>query len=125
MRAPFQEGTFPAPVKYGYASVGTIERGPAALAGRAAFVLYPHQTCYVVPATAVHLLPAGVPPARAVLAANLETAINGVWDARVQVGDCVAVVGAGTVGSLVAYVAGRIQGCDVELVDLNRSRAGV
>jgi len=125
MAAPFQAGTFPAPVKYGYASVGTIERGPAALAGRAAFVLYPHQTCYVVPAAAVHVLPDGVPPARAVLAANLETAINGVWDAGVQVGDGVTVVGAGTVGSLVAYVAGRIPGCDVELVDLNPSRAAV
>jgi Zn-dependent alcohol dehydrogenase len=125
MAAPFQAGTFPAPVKYGYASVGTIERGPAALAGRAAFVLYPHQTCYVVPAAAVHLLPDGVPAARAVLAANLETAVNGVWDAGVQVGDRVTVVGAGTVGSLVAYIAGRIPRCDVELVDVNASRAAI
>jgi threonine dehydrogenase-like Zn-dependent dehydrogenase len=125
MAAPFQSGTFPAPVKYGYASVGTIERGPEALAGRRAFVLYPHQTCYVVPAAAVHVLPDGVPSARAVLAANLETAINGVWDADVQVGDRVTVVGAGTVGSLVAYIAGRIPHCDVELVDVNASRAAV
>ena len=108
MAAPFQVGAFPAPVKYGYASVGTIERGPAALTGRRAFVLHPHQTCYVVPASAVHLLPDSVPPARAVLAANLETAVNGVWDAGVHVGDRVTIVGAGTVGSLVAYIAGRM-----------------
>jgi hypothetical protein len=125
MAAPFQAGSFPAPVKYGYASVGTIERGPAALAGRPAFVLYPHQTCYVVPAAAVHVLPDGVPPARAVLAANLETAINGVWDAGIQVGDRVTIVGAGTVGSLAAYIAGGIPQCDVELVDVNPSRAAV
>ena len=125
MAAPFQAGMFPAPVKYGYANVGTIEHGPAALAGRHAFVLYPHQTCYVVPAAAVHLLPDGVPAARAVLAANLETAVNGVWDAGVQVGDRVSVVGAGTVGSLVAYLAGRIPRCDVELIDVNRSRAAI
>jgi hypothetical protein len=125
MAAPFQAGTFPAPVKYGYSSVGMIERGPAALAGRRAFVLYPHQTCYVVPAAAVHLLPEGVPAARAVLAANLETAVNGVWDAGVQVGDRVTVVGAGAVGSLVAYLTGRIPQCDVELVDVNPSRAAV
>ena len=125
MAAPFQAGTFPAPVKYGYASVGTIERGPASWSGRRAFVLYPHQTCYVVPAAAVHLLPDGVPPARAVLAANLETAVNGVWDAAINVGDRVTIVGAGTVGSLVAYVAGRIAHCDVELVDVNPARAAV
>ena len=125
MAAPFQAGAFPAPVKYGYASVGTIESGPGNLAGRRAFVLYPHQTCYVVPVAAVHLVPDGVPAARAVLAANLETAINGVWDAGIQVGDRVTIVGAGSVGSLVAYMAGRIPECDVELVDVNPSRAAV
>ncbi|HKB12738.1 MAG TPA: zinc-binding alcohol dehydrogenase [Vicinamibacterales bacterium] len=125
MAAPFQAGTFPAPVKYGYASVGTIERGPAALAGRRAFVLYPHQTCYIVPAAAVHVLPDSVPASRAVLAANLETAINGVWDAGIQVGDRVTVIGGGTVGSLVAYIAGRVPHCDVELVDVNGSRRAV
>jgi 2-desacetyl-2-hydroxyethyl bacteriochlorophyllide A dehydrogenase len=125
MAAPFQAGTFPAPVKYGYASVGTIARGPSAISGRAAFVLFPHQTCYVVPAAAVHLIPDDVPAARAVLAANLETAINGVWDGSVQVGDRVTIVGAGTVGCLAAYVAGRIPGCDVELIDVNASRAAI
>jgi len=125
MRAPFQEGTFPAPVKYGYASVGTIERGPAELEGRRVFVLYPHQTCYVVPAAAAHVVPDGVPPARAVLAANLETAINGVWDAGISIGDRVTVVGAGAVGSMAAWLAGRIAACDVELVDVNPTRAAV
>src|SRR4051794_25450845 len=80
MRAPFQAGDFPAPVKYGYASVGVVEHGPSALTGQTVFVLYPHQTRYVVPADAVHTLPAAVPAARAVLAANLETAINVSWD---------------------------------------------
>jgi 2-desacetyl-2-hydroxyethyl bacteriochlorophyllide A dehydrogenase len=123
MAAPFQAGRFPAPVKYGYASVGTIERGPRDLTGRTAFALYPHQTRYVVPSAAVHLLPDEVPPARAVLAANLETAINGVWDAGIRVGDRATVIGAGTVGSLVAWLAGRMPGADVELVDVNPARA--
>ena len=125
MRAPFQSGAFPAPVKYGYASVGIVERGPAALQGRQVFTLYPHQTRYVVPATAVTVIPDAVPPQRAVLAANLETAINGVWDARPHVGDRIAVIGAGTVGCLVAWIAGRIAGCDVELVDVNPRRAEI
>jgi hypothetical protein len=79
MRAPFQAGDFPAPVKYGYASVGIVEQGPPELAGKAIFSLHPHQTRYVVPVSAVHVLPDAVPPARAVLAANMETALNGLW----------------------------------------------
>jgi len=125
MSAPFQAGEFPAPVKYGYASVGTIEQGPRELRGRTAFALYPHQTRYVVPAAAVHLVPDDVPPGRAVLAANLETAINGIWDAEVRVGDCVTVIGGGAVGSLVAWIAGGVRGCDVELVDVNPARASI
>ena len=125
MRAPFQAGEFPAPVKYGYASVGIVERGRRSLRGRRVFCLYPHQTRYVVPASRVSMLPDEVPSERAVLAANLETAINGVWDARPQVGDRVTVIGAGTVGCLVAWIAGRIAGCDVELVDLNPDRASI
>jgi 2-desacetyl-2-hydroxyethyl bacteriochlorophyllide A dehydrogenase len=125
MRAPFQAGAFPAPVKYGYASVGIVEHGSNGLAGRHVFALYPHQTRYVVPAHAVTVIPDTVPPARAVLAANLETAINGVWDARPHVGDRVTVIGAGTVGCLTAWIASRIGGCDVELVDVNPARAAV
>ena len=121
MRAPFQAGHFPGPVKYGYANVGVVEEGPASIAGRPVFTLFPHQTRFVVPADAVHVIPDDVPPARAVLAANLETAVNGVWDAALHVGDRVAVVGAGAVGCLVAWVARRA-GAVVELVDLNPER---
>ncbi len=125
MRAPFQQGDFPAPVKYGYASVGEIERGPRGLEGRRAFVLFPHQTKYIVPAGAVHVLPADVPPARAELAANMETALNGVWDAGIKPGDRVVVIGGGTVGCLAAWLAGKIPGCSVQLVDVNPKRADV
>jgi threonine dehydrogenase-like Zn-dependent dehydrogenase len=125
MRAPFQDGEFPAPVKYGYANVGQVEDGPDRLLGKTVFALYPHQTRYVVPAEAVHVLPETVPPRRAVLAANLETAINGLWDGRPQIGDRITIVGAGTVGCLVAWLAARIPGCDVELVDINERRERV
>lgn len=125
MRSPFQAGDFPGPLKYGYASVGRVESGPAELAGRTVFCLFPHQTAYVVPATAVHVVPDDVPAARAVLAANMETALNGVWDARVLPGDRVTVVGGGTVGCLVAWLAGQIPGCDVQLVDIALDRAGI
>jgi NADPH:quinone reductase-like Zn-dependent oxidoreductase len=125
MRAPFQGGSFPAPVKYGYCSVGEVEDGPADLAEQRVFCLYPHQTRYAVPASALHVIPRDVPAGRAVLAANMETAINGVWDGSVQPGDRVAVVGAGAVGCLIAYLAGRIPGSEVCLIDVNQDRAAV
>lgn len=125
MRAPFQQGEFPGPVKYGYASVGRVEAGPSSLAGRTVFCLFPHQTRYVLPARAVHVIPEEVPPQRAILAANMETAINGVWDADLRPGERVVVIGAGTVGSLVAWLAQRIAGCEVSLVDVNAGRASV
>lgn len=123
MRAPFQAGEFPAPVKYGYVSVGRVEAGPAQLLGRAVFCLHPHQTLYQVPASAVAPLPEGVPPARAVLAANMETAINALWDAAPRLGDRISVVGGGTVGLLVAWLAARLPGCQVQVVDTVAARA--
>jgi 2-desacetyl-2-hydroxyethyl bacteriochlorophyllide A dehydrogenase len=125
MRAPFQEGRFPFPVKYGYCSVGTVESGPSGLPGRTVFCLYPHQTRYTVPADALYKLPDDVPAGRAVLAANMETALNGLWDGAAQPGDRIVVIGAGTVGCLVAFLASRIAGCDVTLTDINGQRATV
>ena len=125
MRAPFQCGSFPYPVKYGYASAGTVEAGPAALLGRDVFCLYPHQTHYVVPSDSVLPLPAGVPAARAVLAANMETALNAVWDAELGAGDRVVVVGAGVLGCLVAYLAARHPGTEVSVLDLDPRRADI
>ena len=122
MRAPFQAGEFPGPIKYGYASAGVVEAGDPEWRGRRVFVLYPHQTRYVIPADAVHLLPDGVPTSRAVLAANMETAVNGCWDANPHRSDRVTVIGAGTVGCLVAWVIRKTVGCEVELVDINPAR---
>ena len=125
MRAPFQEGDLPAPVKYGYLNVGVVEEGAASLLGRTVFCLYPHQTAYVVPASAVTLVPEGVPARRAVLAGTVETAVNALWDARPLIGDWVTVVGGGMVGCCVARLLARIPGLDVTLVDVDESRAEV
>jgi hypothetical protein len=122
MRAPFMEGAFPFPVKYGYATVGHVEAGPAELIGRAVFVLHPHQSLFDVPANTVVALPEDVPPTRAVLAANMETALNAVWDAGPGPSVRIAVVGAGVVGALVAYLCGRVPGAEVTLVDINPAR---
>ncbi|WSQ13404.1 zinc-binding alcohol dehydrogenase [Streptomyces sp. NBC_01231] len=123
MRAPFQEGDFPAPVKYGYLSVGLVEEGPEALVGRTVFCLYPHQTRYVVPVDAVTVVPANVPARRAVLAGTVETAVNALWDAAPLVGDRIAVVGGGMIGSSVAALLARFPGVRVQLVDADPARA--
>ncbi|MCW2750994.1 MAG: theronine dehydrogenase-like Zn-dependent dehydrogenase [Aeromicrobium sp.] len=125
MRAPFQEGDFPGPVKYGYLNVGVVEQGPTELSGHAVFCLYPHQTAYVVPAQAVVVVPDDVPPSRAVLAGTVETAVNALWDAGPLLGDRIAVVGAGMVGCCVARLLARIPGVRVTLVDVDPARADV
>src|SRR6478609_11422918 len=125
MRAPFQEGDLPGPVKYGYLSVGVVQTGRAELRDRTVFCLYPHQTDYVVPASAVTVVPDGVPPARAVLAGTVETAVNACWDARPLIGDRIAVVGAGMVGCSLARLLSGLPGARVTLVDVDESRAAV
>ncbi|MFI6472246.1 hypothetical protein ACIBL5_18590, partial [Streptomyces sp. NPDC050516] len=125
MRAPFQEGDFPGPVKYGYLNVGRVEAGPAELVGRAVFSLYPHQTRFRVPVGAVTPVPDGVPAERAVLAGVVETALNALWDAPPRIGDRIAVVGAGLVGCSVAALLARFPGVRVQLVDVDPSRASV
>jgi 2-desacetyl-2-hydroxyethyl bacteriochlorophyllide A dehydrogenase len=121
MRAPFQEGEFPGPVKYGYLNVGVVEHG--ALRGQTVFCLYPHQTRYVVPASAVTVVPDEVPAERAVLAGAVETAVNAVWDAAPMLGDRIAVVGAGMVGASVAAVLAAFPAMRVQLVDVDAARA--
>ena len=125
MRAPFQEGEFPGPVKYGYCSVGEVLEGPENLVGSMVFCLYPHQDFYTVPARSVSRLPKGLPAERAVLAANMETALNVFWDARPMAGDRILVVGAGVIGLLVGWLCRQIPGSDVTLVDINKSRKPV
>jgi threonine dehydrogenase-like Zn-dependent dehydrogenase len=125
MRAPFQDGEFPGPVKYGYLNVGVVEHGPVGLRGRTVFCLYPHQTAYVVPARSVVVVPDGVPAARAVLTGTVETAVNALWDAAPLLGDRVAVVGAGMVGCCVARLLARMPGVRVTLVDVDAGRADV
>lgn len=121
MRAPFQEGEFTFPVKYGYAAVGRVLNGDRA--GEVVFALYPHQTRFAVPGSVAVTLPEDVPAARAILAANMETALNIIWDSGISAGDRVVIVGCGVVGALAGYLAARMPGTEVILVDIEDSRA--
>ncbi|MGJ8612525.1 MAG: zinc-dependent alcohol dehydrogenase [Octadecabacter sp.] len=123
MRAPFQEGDFTYPLKYGYSAVGQIENG--ARRGEPVFALFPHQDRFSLPADAVIAVPDNVPVARAILAANMETALNICWDGGIGPGDKVAVVGCGVIGLLTSYIAARIAGTEVTAIDVDLSRAGL
>jgi NADPH:quinone reductase-like Zn-dependent oxidoreductase len=125
MAAPWMGGAFPFPVQYGYSNVGRIEVGPAHLIGQLVFALRPHQTVYQAGLSEVIALPAGLSTERAVLAANMETALNAVWDAAPGPGDRIAVIGGGVVGCLVAYLCGHLPGAEVTLVDTNPKRASI
>lgn len=125
MRAPFQQGAFPFPVKYGYCAVGTVEAGPADYLGKTVFCLHPHQDRFVVPAARAALVPDAVPARRAVLAANMETALNAHWDAGSGPADRIVVVGGGVLGLLTAFIAAKLPGAEVTLVDVDESRAAL
>ncbi len=125
MRAPFMAGHFPFPVKYGYAAVGDVIDGPPELMGRHVFALHPHQTVFDIPAEALIAVPEGIPSQRAVLAANMETALNAVWDGQPGPADRIAVVGGGVIGVLVAYLCAQIPGAMVTLIDIEPARAPV
>lgn len=125
MRCPHQAGDFPFPVKYGYAAVGLVRAGPAELVGHRVFCLHPHQNAFVVPAADCAALPDEVDSERAVLAANLETALNAVWDSGATVGDRITVIGAGVVGGLIAWLLAHLPGTEVTLVDREPARAAL
>ena len=125
MRAPFQEGEFSFPIKYGYCAVGRVDAGPAEWLGKSVFCLHPHQDCFIAPLEALHAVPDAVPPRRAALAANMETALNALWDFGAGPGDRVVIIGAGVVGLLVAALAARLPGAEVTVVDKESSRATV
>ncbi len=125
MRAPLQDGAFPFPVKYGYCATGIVEDGPDDLKGRAVFCLAPHQDHFIAPVAMLAPIPDDVPPRRATLAANMETALNAHWDAATGPGDRIVVVGAGIVGLLVAAIAARIPAAEVTVIDTDPSRAAI
>ena len=125
MRAPFQEGGFDFPLKYGYASVGCVVKGPKELTGKRVFCLHPHQDRYVVPLDAVVPVPEAVSSGRAVLAANMETALNALWDAPPRIGERIAVVGCGVIGALVARLAADHPGVQVQMIDINPEKGAM
>ena len=125
MKAPMQEGQFPFPVKYGYCATGVVEVGPNELLGRTVFALHPHQDCFVAPVEKLAVLPNGIPARRATLAANMETALNALWDSGAGPADRIVVVGAGVVGLLIAYLAARLPGTQVTVIDVAPERRAV
>jgi threonine dehydrogenase-like Zn-dependent dehydrogenase len=123
MRAPLQDGDFPFPVKYGYCAVGLVEAGPPDLLGRTVFCLHPHQDRFVAPVGMLAVIPDDVPARRATLAANMETALNALWDSGAGPADRIVVIGGGILGLQAGFLAARLPGAQVTLCDIDPSRA--
>jgi threonine dehydrogenase-like Zn-dependent dehydrogenase len=125
MRAPLQDGAFPFPVKYGYCATGVIEAGPAELIGQRVFCLHPHQDVFNAAITMLIPLPDALPARRATLAANMETALNALWDSGAGPGDRIVVVGGGIVGLMVASLAASLPGSEVTVADVAMDRQAI
>ena len=125
MRAPFQDGDFPFPVKYGYSAAGTVVDGPSEWIGVNTFALFPHQDVFTLPADRVTRLPEAIPLQRATLAANIETALNAIWDSGAGPADKIVIIGAGIVGLLLTYLAARMPGTTVVVVDVAPARRAI
>ena len=126
MRCPYMGGDFPFPIKYGYSLVGEVVEGPENIVGRNVHMLHPHQDYGCVHPRDIYLLDDGILPEKAILASNMETAVNAVWDSQVTLGDRVLVVGFGNVGSLVARILSLSMGVEMFVTDtsaLKRSMA--
>lgn len=118
MRVPYMAGDFGFPLKYGYSLVGRVEAsGDAALLGRLVHLMHPHQECAIARDEDLFAIPEGVPAARATLAANLETAVNAIWDSGVAIGSRCLVVGFGVLGSLIARLLAAMAGTIVVVCD--------
>ena len=124
MRAPLQVGNFPFPVRYGYACVGTVNDPDSALHKKTVFSLHPHQTVFRAPEPMVLPIPETVPAQRAVLAANMETALNAIWDSRIRPGARCLVVGAGLLGWLITSLLTLRKDISVDITDI-RENPGV
>tara|TARA_B100001113_G_scaffold7774_1_gene6337 strand:- start:2368 stop:3336 length:969 start_codon:yes stop_codon:yes gene_type:complete len=122
MRAPHQVGEFNKEVKYGYLSVGKVIDGPNDMLNKMVYTMFPHQSIYVIKSTLVTLIPKHIPIRRALLTANMETAINAMWDSKPSIGDKVYVVGAGIVGILMAYVLSSTFGINVTVIDSDKNK---
>lgn len=125
MRCPYQEGEFGSNVKYGYMNVGKVMNGPSKLVNRYVYTLYPHQTQYVLPLEELTFIPKLIPIKRCLLTANMETAINAMWDTLPTCGDKILIIGAGIVGFLMAYILMTIIGIEILLIDTDKEKSKI
>lgn len=117
MAVPGQVGTFDFPIAYGYSLVGRVVEGPPSWRGALVHLLRPHATLVTAHPGELVRLDEEITPVVGTMISNVETALNAVWDASVQPGDRVAIVGGGGLGALLAVLCQRIPGTDVLVID--------
>lgn len=122
MAIPYQKGAMTNTFTYGYSLVGeVISEGE--FQGEKVHVMHPHQDFAVVYTNDVRVLPRDIDPKLATLISNMETAVNAVWDAQVELGDRVLIQGYGTIGALVASILQKYPGLDLHVHDIDPQKA--
>ncbi len=122
MTVPYMQGAFSFPLTYGYSLTGEVIDGPQEWLGERVHAMHPHQDLCVIHSHDLTVVPGNVPLDRAVLASNLETAVNGVWDGQPIMGQRVLVIGYGLIGALIAHLVKPIPGIELHIHDIRGSR---
>lgn len=119
MKVPYMEGSFSLPVKYGYSLVARSEEG------QCYHLMHPHQDLVSVNPESLTPVPPGIPPSRAVLVSNMETALTAYWDAGPLKDEKIMIAGFGLIGALTALLL-RLKGFqDITVYEPDATRTGL
>lgn len=116
MSIPYMNGSLDKSFTYGYSLVGEVV-GESENHGMMVHVMHPHQNVIQVNQKDIYHLPMGLDPKLATLISNMETAVNAVWDAQIELGDRVLIQGYGMIGALIASVLKRYPGLELRVLD--------
>jgi len=122
MKVPYMEGAFPFPIKYGYSLVGKVITEGHSMTGKLVHAMHPHQDFCLINESDLFEIHSNIPAQRATLASNLETALTAVWDAQVNIGDRVLIVGFGLIGSLIARLLSFIPAIYFQIIEIDKER---
>ncbi|MEL6989426.1 MAG: zinc-binding alcohol dehydrogenase, partial [Bacteroidota bacterium] len=121
MRVPYMQGDFGLPVNYGYSMIASVQH-PENDSSKLAHVMHPHCNSFYAKSGDLFYLDEDTNLVAATFIANMETAINAIWDSQVQVGDKVLICGYGVIGALIAEILNSMPGIQVTILELNDAR---
>ncbi|MBX2840741.1 MAG: zinc-binding alcohol dehydrogenase [Flammeovirgaceae bacterium] len=122
MKVPHMKGDFRENFTYGYSLDGKVIEGPNQLKEKYVHLMHPHQNLVKANISDVFSIPVGISLKTACLASNMETAVNAIWDAGIELGDKILVIGFGTIGALTSLVTKNIPGVELTVIESDEER---